>query len=133
MAMKGHRPAGGLGSKQTTRYVAPHQSHRAVEKRPAGVSQIGSQLGNHVTEHGRPVRGAVEKVRGRVFPHNEGGAVPLGNETALRGIGPGGGRTIHKSGSQMQWGEPAGQRREPNPGGDIPREYGPDSSRPKMR
>jgi hypothetical protein len=129
----GHRAGGGIGSKQTTRYVPAHGGHRSREIRHEGVSQIGSSMGNHVTEHGRPVTKAVEKVRGPHLPHHGPGAIRLGNEIATEGVGVGSGRKVYASGSQQRHGEPAGQRREQNPGGDILREFGPDSSRPKKR
>ena len=97
MAMKrgngnsGHRPGGGIASRQ--RVEKPVKVGAAARvMRPQGVSQIGSSIGNRVTNSGRTLSGAVEPVRGKALP--AGLSVPLGNQVALnvgRG-GPGAGR-----------------------------------------
>ena len=67
----------------------PH-SHAINEK---GVSQIGQNMGNHVTGKGRIMTSVPQPVHaGRGFTS------PLGTR-GTPGVG-GGGRTIHKSGSQ---------------------------------
>ena len=66
---------------------------RKVEPRahaisPAGVSQIGSAMGNHATENGQTLRGSsvsLDKGRGFEAPKDEG-------------------RTTHRSGSQGRHG-----------------------------
>lgn len=101
---KGHRPAGGIKSRNVTerpvRYGQPAQ-----EKFVRGVSQIGSSMGNHITER----RGTVdprEPVRGG--PLSGGLNVKLGNQTSKEcGQGPGGGRVVHRTGSQGMQGSPA--------------------------
>jgi hypothetical protein len=102
MAMKrgnsGHRPGGGIASRQ--RMEKPVKvGAGATEMRPAGVSQIVSSMGNRATNQGRTLPGAVEKVRGSALP--AGLSVPLGNQVAAQTkAGPGGSRTVLRSGQQ---------------------------------
>src|SRR6516165_8250409 len=104
----GHRPGGGIASRQ--RVEKPVKVGAAARvMRPQGVSQIGSSIGNRVTNSGRTLSGAVEPVRGKALP--AGLSVPLGNQVALnvgRG-GPGAGRVLYgKSGTNQQHGPVAG-------------------------
>jgi hypothetical protein len=72
----------------------------AQEMRVRGVSQYGSAMGNHVTDGGRKLRGASERVQGARLPGQL--SVPLANALALNvgGGGPGKGRDfVSKSGS----------------------------------
>ena len=104
MAMKrgngnsGHRPGGGIASRQ--RVDKPVKVGAAArEIRPAGVSQIGSSMGNRATNGGRTISGAVEAVRGKALP--AGLSVPLGNAVAAQTkAGPGGSRVVMRSGQQ---------------------------------
>jgi hypothetical protein len=90
----------------------------AREMRPAGVSQIGSSMGNHATQTGKVLRGAVEPIAGRAKP-----SVPLGNDVALnvgKG-GPGAGRTLYgQSGTQGQYGSVSGSPRPAGRSFDAP-------------
>jgi hypothetical protein len=91
---------------------------------PGGVGQLGQSQGSHVT------RGEESDYRGD--PLHSGRSfqpVKFGNEVALnvRGGGPGTGRTIHKTGSQQQYG--SGGPEKPS-GRDILGSFGPESSRP---
>ena len=52
----------------------------AQEMRVRGVSQYGSAMGNHVTDGGRKLRGASERVQGARLPGQL--SVPLGNALA---------------------------------------------------
>jgi hypothetical protein len=126
----GHRAGGGIASnKRVEKPVRTGTPSRGVS--PAGVSQIGSSMGNHVTEVGRKMnpRGAVTSSYGGKAPVNAG--AELGNANALRGVGVGGGRTIHGTGSQSRHGPVAGQ---PKPQGrDILSEFGPDSANVRGR
>jgi len=85
----GHRPAGGLHSKQTIHKPQPKVEPRAKAINPAGVSHIGiSQfLGKEPIYEGR------------------GFNAPVG-PTSTMVSGPGGGRTVMKSGSQGLHGTP---------------------------
>jgi hypothetical protein len=93
---------------------------------PGAASQIGSAIGNKVTEE---VGGKIA-YRGENYLVGKtpaGGAVPLGNQLATRvGKGaPGADRTVHACGSQQG----VSPVRSPNASGvDILRQYGPDVS-----
>ena len=122
----GHHPGGGIASRQ--RVEKPVKVGAAARvMRPQGVSQIGSSIGNRVTNSGRTLSGAVEPVRGKALP--AGLSVPLGNQVALnvgKG-GPGAGRVLYgKSGSQSQHGPANPGLPRPGSTGDILREFGPD-------
>jgi hypothetical protein len=94
--MKGHKPAGGLGSNKV---VTPGQKlgRAAGEKRPAGVSQIGSNIGDHSTEHSKVLKSGVEDIRGSLTPISG----ELGNSIAERTeCKAGGSRKIMPSGGQ---------------------------------
>jgi hypothetical protein len=120
----GHHPGGGIASRQ--RVEKPVRvGTPAREMRPQGVSQIGSSIGNRVTNSGRILAGAVEPVQGKALP--QGLNVPLGNQVALnvgKG-GPGAGRVLYgKSGTNQQHGPVAGS---PKPQGrEILSGFGPD-------
>jgi hypothetical protein len=125
MAMKrgngnsGHRPGGGIASRQRVEKPV-RMGANAREMRPQGVSQIGSSMGNRVTNSGRILPGAVEPVRGKALP--AGLSVPLGNQVATnvgRG-GPGAGRVLYgKSGTQSQHGPVNPGLPRPGAGGEI--------------
>jgi hypothetical protein len=120
----GHRPGGGINSREAHKQGVK-VGRSAIEMRPAGVSQIGSSMGNRVTNSGRTLSGAVEPVQGKALP--QGLSVPLGNQKALdvgKG-GPGAGRVLYgQSGTNKQYGPAAGS---PKPQGrEILREFGPD-------
>jgi|SRR5271166_4172503 len=123
MAMsKGHRPAGGIKSRNVTeRPVRTGMGARKINER--GVSQIGQSLGNHVTDR-RQVVDPVERVRAGAMGGM--GNVPLGNATAKScAPGPGGGRVVMRSGSQQQYGL-AAPGSAPAKNTDILRQFGPD-------
>jgi len=93
----GGKAGGGIKSNKLVhkpvRYGEP-----AKGTRHEGVSQIGSSLGDHATETGKVLRKSVERMHGDA-PHNAGQR--LGNEVAATTVcGPGGSRTVMKSGSQ---------------------------------
>jgi hypothetical protein len=124
MRSSGKGSGGGLGSKNVVRpNVRTGTAARA--QNPRGVSQIGQNLGNHSTDNGgKKLTKSVEPVRGAAMPGV--GAVKLGNQVAAETVcGPGGSRTVMRSGSQAQTGPVAGS---PRPGGgDILSQFGPDS------
>jgi hypothetical protein len=98
MASKGNRPAGGLGSRVVKR-TEVRTGQSAVAKNVRAVSQIGQNLGTHVTDR----RQIVNPVEQPGYTTIAGvGTVPLGNAKALdvgKG-GPGSGRVTTKTGSQ---------------------------------
>lgn len=113
---------GGSGSKSLGKPAQYFTGQPSTRISPKGVSQIGSQMGNHSTDSGgRKLTRAVEPVRQGAMGGM--GSVPLGNQTALEaGQGPGSGRTTSKCGSQ-QGVSPAPSIK----GRDILSEYGNDS------
>ncbi len=120
MAMKRNQPAGGMGSR-VVKEVPVRTGKSATGVRPAAISQIGSSIGNKVTEE---VGGKIP-YRGEDWTDKKPLSVPMGNTVALnvgKG-GPGTGRTIMPCGSQTG----VSPVRSPNASGkDILRDYGPD-------
>ena len=60
-------------------------------KVPAGVAQLGQRQGNHVTDHGSTQYGGVDMAGGKGYEAPKGPS---------QQCGVGGGRDIHRSGSQ---------------------------------
>jgi hypothetical protein len=101
--MASNKKGGGLGSR-VVREVGVRTGTSARVMSPRGVSQIGSSMGNHVTESGKKGQ-SVEPVRGAALP--AGLSVPLGNALAtnVAGGGPGKGRNLYgQSGSNKTYG-----------------------------
>jgi len=102
MAMKGHKPGGGIKSRNVAekgvRTGAPRERIRH-----SGVAQIGQRVGNHVTNQGATGYGGINP-----FGAGQGYPSELGNTVALNvgGGGPGTGRTIYKTGTQCMTGAP---------------------------
>jgi hypothetical protein len=109
----GHRPGGGIASKQHVRKPVRtgQQRERVV---PAGVAQIGQRQGNHVTNKGSTGYGGANLLAGTGYPSK------LGNQVALN-VGKGGcgtGRTLYgQAGSQGCHGAPA--QGNPKPAGTL--------------
>jgi hypothetical protein len=123
------KAGGGIRSKNVTQRPV-RTGERARAMRPAGVSQIGQQIGNHSTEGKEKLTKAVERTRGELKPSGGPGGIPLGNEVA-RNVGKGGcgtGRMLYgQCGTQ-------GMHGSANPGQspgrrDILSEFGPESKR----
>jgi hypothetical protein len=117
MEMAKSRAGGGIRSNKNVSPSVRYGQARK-EKRVAAVSQIGSSLGNHVTDR-RQVVNPIERVEGR-----QGISVPLGNEVA-KNVGKGGcgtSRVLYgQSGSQGQHGPSApGMGRIANTKGEWP-------------
>jgi hypothetical protein len=113
--------AGGLGSRaltpKTNVYFGGQPSQRVS---PGGVSQAGSALGNHSTDSGKNLRGAVEPMYGGSF--GGPGSTKLGNEVALNvgGGGVGTGRVLYgQSGTQAQHGAVSGSRGSSGSSGSV--------------
>jgi hypothetical protein len=113
----GNIPSGGIGSK-VVRREGTRDGSPGIGVSPGWASQLGSNIGNHVTEQGGnlPYRGEAMKL-----PRGPAGSQqPLGNELA-KNIGKGGvgtGRTLYgQSGSQRTYGAPAPGN--PQPKGEL--------------
>jgi hypothetical protein len=124
MATKGHIPGGGIASnKHVETSVRTGSGSRSA--RPAGVAQIGTAVGDRVTNRPGSTGYKGEKMHGpadRNFQQTK-----FGNEVALnvgKG-GPGAGRTIHASGSQATHGQTVSGN-PPAKSTDILRQFGPD-------
>lgn len=117
----GHRPAGGIASRQhVEKPVKTGSGSKGIS--PGWVGQRGQKQGSHVTDRRESSYRGEPKFTGRNFQ-----PVKFGNEVALN-VGKGGcgtGRTIHKTGSQDQHGQPAQGNPEPA-GRDILSSFGPD-------
>ena len=106
----GHRPAGGLHSRQVTHSKAPKVEPRPHARNPAHVAQYGAHVGNHVTTHG----GSKSSYRGDPDFTRKGYSPPIGPTDNVKAVGVGGGRTIYEHGTQCQIGTNPGSPR-PNP------------------
>jgi hypothetical protein len=129
--MKNSNVGGGARSRNV-KQVGMNFGKPAMKYNPKGVSQIGSSIGDHATEHGRMLRGGVEKVRAGAYPAGTVGSVPLGNQLAknVGAGGPGTGREVFRCGTQG----PCGPTRSPNATGrDTLAEYGPESAQVRNR
>jgi len=112
MAMKGHRPGGGIKSRvNVERPVRTGASRERI--RPSGVAQIGQRVGNHVTNQGATGYGGINS-----FGAGQGYPSELGNTlAAATKCGPGGSREVMRSGSQGMTGAPA--KGDPKPAGTL--------------
>jgi hypothetical protein len=119
----GNRPGGGPGSRVVVEPRVYYPGKSTVVS-PAGVSQIGSSLGDKATNRSKLLPNAVEPVRKGEAVH----PVPMGNAVSAATVcGPGGSRQVMASGTQQQYGQPEGR---PAPQGrDILRDFGPDFKR----
>jgi hypothetical protein len=107
MAMKGHRPAGGISSNKVVHRPHGKTEPRTHAKHPSGVSQLGQSQGDHVTTHG----GGKTDYRGDPVRAGRGYEPPGMISNPVSAVGVGGGRTIYKTGTQDQYGNVAGTRR----------------------
>jgi hypothetical protein len=103
---KGHIPGGGPASNKVVE-TSQRLGHRAKRHIVAGVAQQGQAQGSHVNStegggHDTGYHGVA--MRGSPF-HVAGDGVKLGNEIAdTTKCGPGGSRTVYKSGYQSKHG-----------------------------
>ena len=91
------KAGGGIHSRQVVREgVRTGKGNMGVN--PGYPSQLGNKIGAHSTDKGdlppKPVPMATKAMQ----------TSELGNANAVKGIGVGGGRTIHRSGQQAQHG-----------------------------
>jgi len=98
MKRSGHVPAGGIHSNK--RVDVPVRVGVPAKGRNEGrVGQVGVSIDPKAVEE-----------RFKPMPH--GGNVPLGNSVAQSTVcGPGGSRTVAKSGQQQQWGPSVGENK----------------------
>src|SRR5215469_2983169 len=106
MSKGGHRPGGGLHSKNVYHRTEPKREPRAYGRSPGAVGQYGASQGNHVTST------VNTNYRGDPDVRSQGYNAPVGPSN-LALSGPGAGRTLHgQAGSQGQHGAPVqGQSR----------------------
>jgi hypothetical protein len=118
MAMKRSGAGGGPNSNKVVRpsYRQGQQRERVI---PAGAAQLGQRQGNHITDGGSTRYGGVPLIGGT------GLRSELGNAKAVATIcGPGGSRTIYKTGFQTQTGA-ANPGQPMTPRGEIFPGFGP--------
>src|SRR5215469_3984140 len=96
MAMKGHRPAGGISSNKVVHRPHGKTEPRANAYRPQGVSQWGQAQGSHMT-HGND-----SDYRGEAKRGGRGYEPPGMISDPVKAVGHG--RTIYKTGTQCQTG-----------------------------
>ena len=118
MAMKGHKPGGGIASRNVRNVTAPKAEPKPHAKNPGRVAQYGQMVGNLITHSGSTnYRGEPDWAR------KQGYAPPQG-PTSFSNVGPGAGRTIYKTGQQQQYGSGGAEK---PAGRDILSSFGPDS------
>jgi hypothetical protein len=118
----GHKPGGGIASRNVRNVSAPKTEPRPHARNPAHVAQWGAAVGNHATHQGKstPYKGDPDFTRAGYSP-------PVG-PTSFSNVGVGGGRTIYKTGTQETHGRA-------NPGSpqpqqdDILNQFGPNIRR----
>jgi hypothetical protein len=112
--MTGGGAGGGPGSRAMHAPTTYFTGHPGTKVSPKGVSQFGGSYGDHATASGKVLRGAIEPVKMGSMPNGGPGGVPLGVEVAQSTVcGPGGSRTVMRSGGQAQHGPVAGTVRPP--------------------
>jgi hypothetical protein len=114
------RVGGGIGSsvvRQSPLGKTAKPSANAIS--PKGVSQIGSNMGDHATGSGKILRKAVEPLSA-----GRGYSTPVGPANSLNTGPKGQGRTVMRSGSQQGTAAPKAM----SPGRDILSDFGPDSA-----
>jgi hypothetical protein len=119
----GHKPGGGLHSRNVRHVSAPKVEPKPYAKRPAGVSQLGYAVGDHTTN-----RPGSSGYKGESMDRGRGYATPVGISDPVKAVGVGGGRDVHPCGGQGTHG--ATNPGNPRPQGrDILGSYGPESKR----
>ena len=107
--------------------IRPHGKTEPIPyaKRPAGVSQLGYSVGDHVTN-----RAGSTGYKGEAMDRGPGYKPPGMISDPVRAVGVGGGRTIYKTGYQDQHGS-ANPGNAPAKGTDILSQFGPDYKAPR--
>jgi hypothetical protein len=97
-------PGGGAGSKSLAKTTQYFTGQPGMKVNPGGVSQFGGAVGNHSSDPPRTSGYRGDPVKMGSLPNRE-----LGNECAVNTVcGPGGSRTVMKSGTNAQHGPVAG-------------------------
>jgi len=96
MNRSGHRPAGGLHSRNVRHTSAPKVEPKAYGRNPAAVAQYGALVGNHRTTFG----GSETRYRGEPDTMKRGYQTPYGITDPVKAVGVGGGRDVHLCGGQ---------------------------------
>jgi hypothetical protein len=100
------KPGGGMGSKAEAKTTVYHRGQPAQRTSEAAVSQIGSQMGNKAMDSSRVMPNPASPLDSGALVRS--GQPPLGQEVAYSTVcGPGGSRTVKKSGGQGMHGAPA--------------------------
>ena len=101
----GHKPGGGLHSRQVVH--RPHGKTEPVANkyRPQGVAQYGQMQGSHTTNR------TESDYRGEPKRGGRGYEPPGMISDPVKAVGVGGGRKVYGSGSQSQHGDVAGSSR----------------------
>jgi hypothetical protein len=123
MAMRrsGTGSGGGYKMNKHVHSRAPKAEPRPRAINPSAVNQLGNMLGDHTT-HSKTSTG----YRGEDLVRGKGYSGPIGPTDNVAACGVGGGRDVHKTGSQGLTGSGGA----PKPAGrDILSEYGPESKR----
>ena len=123
MRRSGTGSGGGYGSRNVRHTSNPKSEPRPHARNPATVSQYGQMQGDHTTALG----GGKTKYKGDPDFTRKGYATPVG-PTSFDNTGPGGGRTVMRSGAQGQHGAPA-PGNPPAKGVDILNQFGPNARR----
>src|SRR6516165_5298217 len=90
----GHKPGGGLHSRNVRHTTAPKVEPRAYARNPGAAGQYGQAQGSHVT------RGEESKYRGEPDPTMRRGYNNPVGPTNMALSGPGAGREVLRSGGQ---------------------------------
>lgn len=118
MRRSGTGSGGGIGMNKHRDIRAPKVEPKPHGVRPAHVAQIGTALGDHMTERGKTVGGAFE-------PRNTAGYTPpVGPTDNVAACGVGGGRKVYPSGTQATQGPVSGSAKPDL--GPILSTFGPD-------
>jgi hypothetical protein len=95
----GHQPGGGIASRVVKHSSNPKSEPKSYGRNPAAVAQFGVHVGSHTTALG----GQSSKYKGEPDFTRAGYSPPQG-PTSFANVGPGGGRTVYKTGTQCQTG-----------------------------
>jgi hypothetical protein len=121
MRRSGTGSGGGYKMNKHVQSRAPKAEPRPRAINPSSVAQLGALVGDHVTHKGNSTG-----YRGEKLVRGQGYSPPVGPTDNVKACGVGGGRDVHKTGSQQQYGSGGA----PKPAGrDILGAYGPESKR----
>jgi hypothetical protein len=128
------RSGGGIDTNKMKRVGTNYGSTRTNVVNPSGADQLGQAMPDRMRQGHHVAGNSAEQL----FARSAQAATPMGNQVAAQTVaGPGGSRTVYRSGYQQQWAPPAQGANNPAPhppatgttGRDILRDYGPERSR----